>query len=391
MGYLDLIKNMHFSPPPRTVTGSLAVGYILLALYDAKYFKSGVADGVPPLLFIIVPISYLLTIGLTFFRSPLAIGSLWVLLIALHFNPHNDEFWRLAAIFSTAIIAYSMSAWFWLPTVAIYIYYFAFGMFQSASTDSVQILLGTLGNIIPFIVVPIVARLQVERNTAHKVAYEQRLEAAYHAADEERRNLARELHDVVAHELTVIAMQARTARYADADGKDEILGLIGTQSRTALQELRRLLAVMRVEKDSKMLAPEHQSMSSDLRETVLKQVKQLENFGYNVTYDIDGDFSQVPKSFAPTLSRVVTESVTNTIKHGRAGGDVEVHLSASDHALEYSLTNDTGKTKDQLVFPSSGFGLLGLTERVKPLGGTLESHSLPGDRWIMDLKMPFEA
>ena len=148
-------------------------------------------------------------------------------------------------------------------------------MFQSASTDSVQILLGTLGNIIPFIVVPIVARLQVERNTAHKVAYEQRLEAAYHAADEERRNLARELHDVVAHELTVIAMQARTARYADADGKDEILGLIGTQSRTALQELRRLLAVMRVEKDSKMLAPEHQSMSSDLRETVLKQVKQL--------------------------------------------------------------------------------------------------------------------
>lgn len=389
LSYGRIIKDLRFSPPPRILTGVVAVAFSLLAFYDLTYYKTGLAEGTPAPFFILVPLCYLPIAYLLFFRSPLAIVSLWALFFILRFNPVGDQYWTFASYFALALVAYSMSPWFWLPTLVLAIYSFIpefTDTFFSASN------LWEIGRtIVPFFIIPILVRIRIEKVTSEKVAYEQQIEAALQAADEERRGLARELHDVVAHELTVIAMQTRTARYADSEGKDEVLALIGGQSRNALQELRRLLAVMRVEKDSKMLAPEHQSMSVNPVEMVSKQCKQLEDLGYQVTYKIEGDYELVPKSFAPTLLRVVNESVTNTIKHGRNGGKVDVYLNAGKENLEYSLTNETGKTKDQLQFPTSGFGLMGLIERVKPLGGTLESHALADNRWVMQLDIPYDT
>ncbi len=387
--YSRVIANLQFSPPPQLLTAALCVVLIILAIYDLTYIETAIVnEGTPLIICILVPISYLSTAFLLHFHQPLCILTLWLLLVLLHFPVLQDEYWRVTSLTLTVLVVYSMSAWFWLPTIVFLLYYDSYGRYQSpqiAPSVRAGYIVFDIGC---FVLLPILVRITIERVMIHqRVEYEQRLEAAYQAAGEERKNLARELHDVVAHELTVIAMQARTARYHDSDGKDQVLSLIGDQSRQALKELRRLLAVMRVDKDSKMLNPEHQSMGIDLEKIVRRQCKQLADLGYIVEPTITGDFENVPKSFTPTVSRVVSESVTNVIKHGKTGGVVQLVLLVDNNAIHYSLINEIGQGKDHLQFPSSGFGLMGLMERVKPLGGQLTSQR-EGNRWAMRVTLP---
>lgn len=399
MSIFGIIRNIRFTPPSRSMVGVLLLITCGFLISDILYFREGIAAGIPAALFIIIPTSYMLSAILLLFKKPYAVIFIWICMIAAYFNPVSDEYWYVVILFSLALHMYTMASVFWLPTLSIFLTYFTFefsdnlsfvanGTSEDSPPSSHLI---TIVSVFSFAIIPVLLRIQNERTTVQKVQYEQRIEAAYYAADEQRKELARELHDVVAHELTIIAMQSRTAKFSDEADKNDILAIIGDQSRNALRELRRLLAVMRVEKDSKMLAPEHQTMSADLRSVIERQSKQLENLGYKVTHRITGDFDAVPKSFVPTISRVVAESVTNAIKHGRIGGQVDLSLAAQKDSLDYTLINDLGRERENMQFPTSGYGLRGLSERVLPLGGTLSSEEVEGRRWKIFVSLPYDS
>ncbi|MDO4916877.1 MAG: histidine kinase [Rothia sp. (in: high G+C Gram-positive bacteria)] len=399
MSIFDIIRNIRFTPPSRWMAGVLLLITCAFFILDILYFREGVTGGIPAILLVIIPASYMLSAILLLLKKPYAVVFIWICMIAAYFNPLGDEYWYVVILFSIALHMYTMCSVFWVPTFVLFLVYFIFQFaddffFQpneisSDANPSARLI--TIISVFSFVIIPVLLRIQNERTSVQKVQYEQHIEAVYYASNEQRKELARELHDVVAHELTIIAMQSRTAKFSDEAVKNDILAIIGDQSRNALQELRRLLAVMRVEKDSKMLASEHQAMSADLLRVIERQSKQLENLGYKVTHQVTGNFDMVPKSFVPTISRVIAESVTNAIKHGRIGGQVELSLAAQKDSLDYTLVNDLGRGRESMQFPTSGYGLRGLSERVLPLGGTLLSEEVEGNRWKTFVSLPYDT
>lgn len=388
VSYKEIIKGLRFSPPPRMLSTALLVSFVLLGVYDLRiYFFQEIVD-TPRIFFLLVPAFYVLTAVFLYFRNPLCIVTNWAVLITLHYYPFKDQFWLMVAVLCTVFTVYSMSAWFWLPTFAVFVFYYIFSGAYGVQSWNFQNLWGLTGagTVMLFVSIPVLLRLQVEKANIERSNYEAQLDAAYRAANEERSELARELHDVVAHELTVIAMQSRMAlKVPGEDYKNNILGVVGDQSRNALQELRRLLAVMRLEKSGELLEPDRGAMSIDL-DTSLKEIRQqLENLGFTVKAEINGNLDQIPKGLLPTIKRITTETTTNIMKHALPESTIEVVGHCNENEMRYTVVNEISPRRS---FPTSGFGLQGIEERIKPLGGNI-SNGRENGKWVLRLYLPF--
>jgi signal transduction histidine kinase len=224
------------------------------------------------------------------------------------------------------------------------------------------------------------ARLEIERDQ------EGRLGAAA-----ERARIAREMHDIVAHNLSVMIALADGATYAmeSSPGRaSEATQRVSATGRQALLEMRRLLGVLREgETGAQPLAPQP---SLDRLDGLLAQVNAA---GIPVTMDLDGDPRQLPDGVQLTVFRIAQEALTNTLKHAVRPASAHLALRCWQGAVELDVT-DTGKRTRAAASPrllSGGRGLHGMRERASAYGGRLDAGPAADGGWRVSLRLRPDA
>ncbi|MFI2509657.1 sensor histidine kinase [Streptomyces sp. NPDC018972] len=226
------------------------------------------------------------------------------------------------------------------------------------------------------------ARLEKEREAQAKVAV---------AA--ERARIARELHDVVAHNVSVMVVQADGAAYvldAAPDQAKKALETISSTGRQALAEMRRLLGVLRT--------GEHQEAGEYVPQPDVQQiedlVEQCRGSGLPVDFKVEGTPRPLPSGLELTAYRIVQEALTNTRKHGGPNAGASVRLVYFDDGLGL-LVEDDGKGAPHELYEEGGFdgqghGLIGMRERVGMVGGTLDAGPRPGGGFRISVLLPLK-
>ncbi|MFF1275204.1 sensor histidine kinase [Streptomyces marokkonensis] len=226
------------------------------------------------------------------------------------------------------------------------------------------------------------ARLEKERAAQAKVAV---------AA--ERARIARELHDVVAHNVSVMVVQADGAAYvldAAPDQAKKALETISSTGRQALAEMRRLLGVLRT--------GEHEEAGEYVPQPDVRQiedlVEQCRGSGLPVDFKIEGTPRPLPSGVELTAYRIVQEALTNTRKHGGPNAGASVRLVYFDDGLGL-LVEDDGKGAPHELYEEGGFdgqghGLIGMRERVGMVGGTLDAGPRPGGGFRISVLLPLK-
>ena len=226
--------------------------------------------------------------------------------------------------------------------------------------------------------------LETERDQATRIA-----------VAEERGRIARELHDVVAHAVSVMVVQADGASYAlktDTELAQRALQTISETGRGALNELRRLLDVLRndeSEGEPRVPQPDAHALA-DLAE-------RMRAAGVPVALEVD-ELGDLPAGVSLGVYRIVQESLTNTLKHAGRGASAAVRVSRTGDLVEVVVSDDGAGRAHELV-PAArngrapvrlpgGNGLIGMRERAHVYGGTLEVGPAPGGGWQVRAELP---
>ncbi|MEU9483931.1 sensor histidine kinase [Streptomyces decoyicus] len=226
------------------------------------------------------------------------------------------------------------------------------------------------------------ARLEKEREAQSRIAV---------AA--ERARIARELHDVVAHNVSVMVVQADGAAYvldAAPEQTRQALETISGTGRQALAEMRRLLGVLRTgeQPESGEYVPQPGvEQLSDLME-------QVRGAGLQVDFQVEGEPRELPSSVELTAYRIVQEALTNTRKHGGPDVGATVRLAYKEDDLDL-LVEDNGRGAQRELYEEGGadglgHGLIGMRERVGMVGGTLAAGPRPGGGFRVSAVLPLK-
>jgi signal transduction histidine kinase len=212
-------------------------------------------------------------------------------------------------------------------------------------------------------------------------AEREREAAARVAVAEERARIARELHDIVAHAVSVMVLQVGAVRHKLPHelGEDrEALRGVEQTGRTALAEMRRLLAAMRREGDDVDLAPQP---GLDRLDSLAEEVGRA---GLDVRLHVEGEPIPLPRPIDLSAYRIVQEGLTNALKHARAAhADVTVRYEPDEVQIEVRDDGVGTATSDGL-----GHGLVGMRERVKIYGGEMTTGTAPEGGFVLSTRLP---
>jgi len=212
-----------------------------------------------------------------------------------------------------------------------------------------------------------------------------REELARHAVTAERVRIARELHDVVAHSMSIVAMHAGAGRLAvgsDPQAERAALRVIEDTTRGALGEMRRLVAVLREEGAAQApLGPVHGL--GDLPELTAGVAAA----GVAIDVRTSGDLASLPDGVSLAAYRVVQEALTNVVRHA-APTRARVVVTAGDDTVHLSVENDPGTQHRPAGAAGGGHGTTGMRERVELYGGTLVSGPAAGGGWRVVAELP---
>jgi len=206
----------------------------------------------------------------------------------------------------------------------------------------------------------------------------------------ERLELARDLHDFVAHHITGIVVQAQAARFLaqtaepDREAYERMFGDIERSGVEALASMRRLVGVLRSEEVA-TTAP------AESLDELARLVAEYDKVGPPVSLEINPAVRRagLPYAVASTVNRVVTEALTNVRKHGNAVTRVVVRILPMDGAVRVEVVDDgTPSTRWRTRAPSGGFGLTGMRERADALGGSLVAGHQPDGGWRVAAVLP---
>ncbi len=214
-------------------------------------------------------------------------------------------------------------------------------------------------------------------------AESERAATARAAVAEERARIARELHDIVAHAVSVIVLQVGAVRHhlpRTLEQDREALHSVEQTGRTALTEMRRLLGAMRRDGQDLDLAP-HPGLSN--LDPLLEEIRRA---GLPVRLEIDGEPIALPSTLDLSAYRVVQEGLTNALRHAHAShADVVVRYRSGQLAID---VRDDGI--GDCVGESSGHGLLGVRERVKIYGGEMTAGVATGGGFLLSTRFPLD-
>lgn len=212
----------------------------------------------------------------------------------------------------------------------------------------------------------------------------QRRRAEQAAAEAERLRIARELHDIVAHSLSVVAIQADAAN-ALLPGRPQSAQMAVTAIRQtaqqALEETRRLLGTLRSESD---LSPAESD--GGLRD-VDALIAQARDSGQRVDLCLDGSRIDLPTALDRSAFRILQEGLTNVGRHAW-GSDCEVTIRYRPDMVELSVVNTASTSAITHAEPSGGYGLIGIRERVQALGGRMSAGPDPKGGWALRTELP---
>ncbi|MEV5828786.1 histidine kinase [Spirillospora sp. NPDC052242] len=200
----------------------------------------------------------------------------------------------------------------------------------------------------------------------------------------ERASIARELHDVVAHNVSVIVVQADGASYAiehDVGRARQALEAISTTGRYALGEMRRLLGVLREDDDAGAYAPQPGVAELD------DLVGQVRASGLPVTFEVEGTPPELSQGRQLTVFRIVQEALTNTLKHGGPRASASVRLRYGGDAVEVRVEDD-GRGAAASGGDGRGHGLVGMRERAAVYGGTVRAEPRAGGGFGVLARIP---
>jgi len=217
------------------------------------------------------------------------------------------------------------------------------------------------------------ARAEHERESAES--------AARVAVAEERSRIARELHDVVAHAVSVMVLQVGAVRHKLPESMtedSEALRRVERAGRTALAEMRRLLAAMRPDGDEAELVPQP---GLDGLDSLLAEVGRA---GLPVELHLEGDPYPLPRGLDLSAYRIVQEGLTNVLKHaGASDADVVVRYRPDEVEIEVR-DNGNGRAGGD----GMGHGLVGIRERVKIYGGEMSARAEPEGGFVLSTRLP---
>jgi signal transduction histidine kinase len=208
---------------------------------------------------------------------------------------------------------------------------------------------------------------------------------------EERQRIARELHDVVAHHMSVIAIQAEAAPYKTTDPPKELVesfAEIRASALSGLNELRRVLGVLRSETPDTAPQPGLDDLPGLL--------ESAHNGGVTVTSAVSGSPGPIPQGVDLSAYRIVQEALSNAMRHA-PGAAVQVHLHYGEAALVIEVRNDSCAPGTQALWeqpgepgPSDGggHGIIGMRERAAMLGGHLEARPAPNGEFLVTAALP---
>lgn len=198
---------------------------------------------------------------------------------------------------------------------------------------------------------------------------------------EERQQLARELHDTVAHHVSAIAVRAQAGRVqaeADPDGALAALNVIETEASKTLAEMRAMVGVLR-SNDAAELAPQ-------------PGVAELAQFARNgsetprITVDVAPETGEPSPPIDAAIYRIAQESITNALRHASHPKEINVAVDGDDDFVRLSVSDDGQSIADPRS--TDGFGVVGMKERAKLLGGTLVAGPVNGRGWKVEAVLP---
>jgi signal transduction histidine kinase len=243
------------------------------------------------------------------------------------------------------------------------------------SSTAIGFAIGTM------VVMLLVRRIVGDRDNRARLAERERDVAAREAVVEERARIARELHDAVAHSVSMMVIQAGAERRVlgpDHASTREVLQTIEQIGRSALTEMRRLVGMLRTD-SSDRLAP--QPKLADLP-TLVTQVREA---GLPVELHVNGECRELPVGIELSAYRIVQEALTNTLKHaGQVQAAVRVRYGSD--SLELEITDDGGGIPADV--PGGGHGLAGIRERVTLYGGTFDASAQRGGGFAVRVLLP---
>ena len=281
----------------------------------------------------------------------------------------------------------------WLGVVALVL---TMAIFVNSEGGLAQADLGDVAFVLVFAGAPWAAgltlRLRRERETELNAENErlrrEQEERAARAVAEERSRIARELHDVVSHAISVTVLQARGARATldtDPAAARRALDAIEQTNTAALGDMRRLLAVLRDTEPEGAATDDHAPQPSLAH--LDRLVAHVRDSGVPVEVDVDGDPQDLPPGVDLSAYRIVQEALTNVLKHS-ADARVRIVLAYRPDRLDVTVTDD-GIPGPLEVEPGGGHGLIGIKERVAVVGGEVVAGPGPDGGFEIRATLPY--
>jgi signal transduction histidine kinase len=245
---------------------------------------------------------------------------------------------------------------------------------------------GKPDSVVPFAVVTlavmlIVRRVLGDRERRLRLAERERDLAAREAVVEERARIARELHDAIAHNVSMMVVQAGAERrtLAEESPTREVLETVEQIGRSALTEMRRLVGMLRGDGEGS-LAP--QPGLRDIQ-TLVTQVREA---GLPVELHIDGNPRELPVGLELSAYRIVQEALTNALKHAGSNAHATVTVSYGADSLSLEVVDDG--VGSRVAVSDGGHGLVGMRERVALYGGRFEAARRSGGGFAVRVLLP---
>lgn len=217
-------------------------------------------------------------------------------------------------------------------------------------------------------------RLEIEREQESRLA-----------ASAERARIAREMHDVVAHSLSVMIAQADGGRYAaaaDPEAAGRVLTTISDTGRSALADMRRLLGVLRTGDDGTQVRPQ------PTLDDVPTLVATIDESGLPATLDTTGMPRRLPAGAELAIYRIIQESLTNTMKHGGPGTTARVRIEYSEPGITVRV-HDDGRGAGADMSDGLGNGIRGMHERATLYGGSVTAGPSTGGGFAVHAFFPY--
>ena len=209
------------------------------------------------------------------------------------------------------------------------------------------------------------------------------------AVSNERTRIAREIHDVVAHGLSIMIVQADGGLYAadqSPEAAKKALATIGDTGRASLTEMRKMLGLLKQDEQSD-LGP-HQPRPQPGVSSLPELIENVRDAGLPVEYAVTGQPRELPALLGLTAYRIVQEGLTNTLKHAGPGAHTSVALDFGREMLTVVVTDD-GRGAGVAPSTDPGHGLVGMRQRVSVSGGTVSAGPKAGGGYEVIARLPY--